>query len=262
MYDALKENPNMIVLDDPISSFDKNKKYAIIDMLFRKEMSLKGKTVLLLTHDVEPIVDMVYQHTNRFQKPFASFLENNNGHLQEKEIAKSDIKTFMDVIDGNLISDSHELNKLVHLRRLYEITNDKSLAYQLISNLLHKRHPPMLKNTGVDREMNEAEKDSAIEEVKSKIPEFDYEEITALVNNDSKMIDLYKNTESNYEKLHLYRVIFDDKIENIDSDIILKFINESFHIENNYIYQLDPCSYQLVPQYVIDECDRYIKQVA
>lgn len=261
MYDVLKENPNMIVLDDPISSFDKNKKYAIIDMLFRKEMSLKGKTVLLLTHDIEPILDMVYQHTDRFQKTFASFLENNNGQLQEKEIVKSDIKTFMDVIDVNLSSGSHELNKLVHLRRLYEITNDKSLAYQLISNLLHKRHPPMLKSTDVDREMTEDEKAKAIEEVKSKIPVFDYEKITVLVNNDSEMIHLYKNTESNYEKLHLYRIIFDDKAENIDSDVILKFIHESCHIENNHIYQLDPCSYQLVPQYVIDECDRYIDQV-
>ncbi|MBE9490894.1 MAG: AAA family ATPase [Bacteroidetes bacterium] len=262
MYDVLKENPGIIVLDDPISSFDKNKKYAIIDMLFRKETSLKGKTVLLLTHDIEPIVDMVYQHTDRFQKPFSSFLENNNGQLQEKEIVKSDIKTFMDVIDGNLSSESHELNKLVHLRRLYEITNDKSLAYQLISNLLHKKHPPMLKTPDVDREMTEDEKGKAIEEVKSKIPAFDYEKITDLVNDDSEMISLYKNTESNYEKLHLYRIIFDDKNQNIDSDVILKFINESFHIENNHIYQLDPCSYQLVPQYVIDECNRYIEQVA
>lgn len=91
---------------------------------------------------------------------------------------------------------------------------------------------------------------------------FDYEEITILVNNDSEMISLYRNTESNYEKLHLYRIIFDDNVKNIDSDVILKFINESFHIKNNHICQLDPCSYQLVPQYVIDECDRYIEQVA
>jgi ABC-type molybdate transport system ATPase subunit len=44
MYDVLKAKPDLIVLDDPISSFDKNKKYAIIDMLFRKEKSLRGKT--------------------------------------------------------------------------------------------------------------------------------------------------------------------------------------------------------------------------
>jgi wobble nucleotide-excising tRNase len=77
MFDALKNQPELIVLDDPISSFDKNKKYAIIEMLFRKENCFRGKTVLLLSHDFEPIVDMVYHHSDRFEKPFATFLENN-----------------------------------------------------------------------------------------------------------------------------------------------------------------------------------------
>ena len=79
MYECLSEKPDLIILDDPISSFDKNKKYAIIEMLFRKERSFRGKTVLLLSHDFEPIVDMLYHHSDRFQKPHASFLQNNDG---------------------------------------------------------------------------------------------------------------------------------------------------------------------------------------
>ena len=63
---ALKNKPGLIVLDDPILSFDTTKKYAIVDMLFRKEKWFKGKTVLLLTHDFEPIIDMVYYHTDKF----------------------------------------------------------------------------------------------------------------------------------------------------------------------------------------------------
>ena len=43
------------------------------------------------------------------------------------------------------------------------------------------------------------------------------------------------------------------------SDVIKKFINEAFHIENNYIYHLDPCKYQVIPHYIIDECDRNIE---
>src|SRR5690606_23387236 len=35
MYQALKENADFIILDDPISSFDNNKKFAIMSMLFR-----------------------------------------------------------------------------------------------------------------------------------------------------------------------------------------------------------------------------------
>ena len=51
MYSQLKENADLIILDDPISSFDKNKKYAIIAMLFRGEHSFRGRTVMMLTHD-------------------------------------------------------------------------------------------------------------------------------------------------------------------------------------------------------------------
>ena len=64
-------------------------------------------------------------------------------------------------------------------------------------------------------------------------------------------------SKSNYEKLHIYRILF-DQADLPSSPVIAKFINEAFHIENNYIYQLNPRQYQTVPQYVIDECDRYV----
>ena len=48
MYQALYNQANLFVLDDPISSFDQNKKFAILDMLFIRGNSLRGKTVLLL----------------------------------------------------------------------------------------------------------------------------------------------------------------------------------------------------------------------
>ena len=42
MYDALKENADLIILDDPISSFDETKKFAIINKLFYEKDSLNG----------------------------------------------------------------------------------------------------------------------------------------------------------------------------------------------------------------------------
>src|SRR5690606_4737644 len=61
MYEALFRKPDLIILDDPISSFDKNKKYAIMHMLFRNDSSacLKNKNVLMLTHDLDPVIDTV-----------------------------------------------------------------------------------------------------------------------------------------------------------------------------------------------------------
>jgi len=146
MYDALKTKPDLIVLDDPISSFDKNKKYAIIDMLFRKGKCFSGKTVLMLTHDFEPIIDMVYHHRDRFDIPAAYFMENYKGCVREKEVKKENIVTFIDICNTNTKRDVNDITKLVYLRRKYEILNERGSAYNVLSNLLHKRDEPSIPN--------------------------------------------------------------------------------------------------------------------
>lgn len=67
--------------------------------------------------------------------------------------------------------------------------------------------------------------------------------------------ELYQNSESNYEKLQIYRIMIN---ENSANSVIKKFVNEAFHIENDYLFQLNPCEYDTVPQYIIDECDKDI----
>lgn len=257
MYDALKSKSDIIILDDPISSFDKNKKYAIIDMLFRKDRSLKNKTVLMLTHDFEPILDMVFHHRDKFEIPSASFLENNHGNLSEKRIEKNNIKTFIDICLENAESSFNDVTKLVYLRRYYEIINEKKNAYQLISNLLHKRDIPLWLGTE-SRNMTSEEIADAVKQIKENINDFDYNVLLNKIKNDEDLKKLYNETNCNYEKLHIYRVLCVGKTDKIESSIITKFINQAFHIENDYIYQLNPCEYQLVPQYVIDECDKQL----
>jgi wobble nucleotide-excising tRNase len=261
MYDALKSNADLIILDDPISSFDKNKKYAIIDMLFRRgEKSLRNKTVLLLTHDFEPIVDMVYHHNDRFEKPHTYFVENHHGILNEKVITRENIKTFVEICNENIKREINVITKLVYLRRYYEIINEKGNAYQLISNLLHRRQIPVILDGQNQIPMTEDEINEGIEDIQSKITNFDYEVIKKDIINDILLKNLYHSSTSNYEKLHFFRILFEDTTKTKGLTIITKFINEAFHIETDYIYQLNPCEYQLVPQYVIDECDKQIQE--
>ncbi len=63
---------------------------------------------------------------------------------------------------------------------------------------------------------------------------------------------LYASAKNGYEKLQLFRIVNND---NHDNDIVKKYINESFHIENEYIMQLNPHRYDSVPDYIIAECD-------
>jgi hypothetical protein len=258
MFDAVKDSPDLIVLDDPISSFDKNKKYAIIEMLFRKEKSFRGKTVLLLSHDFEPIVDMLYHHTDKFERPSASFLQNDSGQLVEIGIDKDDIMTFVDVNTSNIKSDTSLVTKLVYLRRTYEILNSRGMAYQLVSNALHKRSVPLVFEGGTSREMTAEEIQEAETEIQRHIQEFNYSAFVQLIIDNSAMIELYKSCGNNYEKLHLYRIISEGNNDADHTDVVLKFINQAFHIENDYIYQLNPAKYQTVPQYIVEECDQYI----
>lgn len=261
MYDALKNKPNLIILDDPISSFDKNKKYAIIDMLFHRNKSLKGKTVLLLTHDFEPIIDMVHHHRDRFEIPKANFLENSHGRLTEKPIGRENIKSFIEINKENINDHDNPIHKLVYLRRLQEITQNKGPGFQLLSNLMHKRDNPIFKEMTEERPMTRTEISEAEDEIKKYIPDFNYKNILSELKDDLKMKKTFQNTNSNYEKLHIYRIIFDDKESKVSSNIILKFINEAFHIENDYIYQLNPREYQMVPQFVIDECEKLVNAI-
>ncbi|MEJ5905629.1 AAA family ATPase [Pseudomonas kermanshahensis] len=261
MYDCLKSEADLIVLDDPISSFDKNKKYAIVEALFRKEKnSFRDKTVLLLTHDFEPVVDMMLHHPDRFVRPAVFFLENQLGNLTEKAVERKDIQTFIEIAMVNAKKDCHEINRLVYLRRYYEVIANKQLSFDVLSSLFHKRQLPTKK--GGDGEhvlLTDEELLEGTTHIQRFVDTFEYNRLVELVRNDARLKELYYASKNNYEKLHIYRMLFDDKSQGVESDVIRKFINEAFHIENNYIYQLSPSEYQLVPQYVIDECDLFVQ---
>lgn len=254
MYQCLTTNPDLVVLDDPISSFDKNKKFAILERLFRGKESLKGKTVLMLTHDIEPIIDIIKSLNHIFQpSPIAAFLKSRSGCVRETAITKDDVSSFAQVCNENISAASDDVIRLVYLRRYYEITNSKGGEYNLLSNLLHKREQPVIRIEGNEIPMSPEEIEGATKSIAEKIQAFDYQGILDKINNRERMIAAYKAAQNNYEKLQLYRLINDD---NHESDVIKKFINESFHIENEYIMQLNPRKYDFVPEYIIVECDR------
>lgn len=256
MYECLSNNPDFIILDDPISSFDKNKKFAIIEMLFRGKRSLRGKTVLMLTHDLEPIIDMIKNLPHTFDPiPKASFLKAEKGVVIEIPIEKSDVLTFSQVCDENITTHDESIIKLVYLRRFYETINDKGHEYQLISNLLHKRDIPIDTSGEETVEMSEENIALASDKIKLKIPDFDYRIILSKLTNNSEMIDVYKACRNDYEKLQIFRIINDTH----DNNVVKKYINETFHIENEYICQLNPSKYGLIPEFIVQECDAYFE---
>jgi len=259
MYNSIHENPDLVILDDPISSFDSNKKFAILNMLFMGNECLRGKTVIMFTHDFEPVIDAIYNMPYNFNpSPTASFLENVNGTIVELEICKVDIQSCVNMARQNIMNLSNTTNKLIYLRRLIEVENVKGNGWQLLSNLFHKdREQPLIRESDEsERLMSSEEICEGSNEIRKYISEFDYQNEYQIMHNRSEMIDLYKLTNNSYEKLQIYRVINDD---NSDNKVVKKFINETFHIENDYLFQLNPCKYNVIPGYIINECDADIE---
>ena len=262
MYQCLSEKPDLIILDDPISSFDKNKKYAVTSKLFRGDGSFHGKTVLMVTHDFEPIIDIVHTfHGDFCQFSSASFLENSSGILEEIPIARQDIKSFGEVCKDNISRTQDDIIRSIYLRRYYEILDLHGNEYHILSGLFKKRPSPTIDSSG-EVLMQQNDVSSGIQGIKEFISNFDYDAIVARLNDVEGMYILYDNASNNYEKIQIYRIIMQGGSQNDvhGNKIVRKFINEAFHIENEFVMQLDPSKYSPVPQYIIDECSKALRQ--
>lgn len=268
MYECLAKKPDLIILDDPISSFDKNKKYAILEMLFRREaeFSLKGKTVLMLTHDVEPIIDTLKSVRGQFSNQvYATHLRFREGEIIEQQIAGDDIKTFIRICDNVLTSSQDPIIKMIYLRRRYEVLGATENAYEVLSNLFKRREEPEDHRISKDYEGNSTPMStedlttgvSKIQGYISGLPS-DYPSLVSLFCDGNQIRALYNQSVNGYEKLQLARILLD--IEDIENSVIRKFINETYHIENEFIFQLDPTQFDLIPEYVVKECDKILAE--
>ena len=266
MYECLSKKPDLVVLDDPISSFDKNKKFAILEMLFRRDSvsCLKGKTVLMLTHDLEPIIDTLKSVKKQFNNQVsASYLRFSKGHVIEQAISEHDFKTFAQICDSAIGSERNDIIKLIYLRRHNEILDDKGDAYQVLSNLFHKRDKPndSREPQGKDNkhpEMALAKLEDGAHKIEARISGFSYNTALGEISDINKLKALYHDAQNGYEKLQVFRLIGIDA----GNSVIQKFINETYHIENEFICQLDPAKYDLIPEYVVEECNKLLEENA
>ncbi|WP_224728252.1 AAA family ATPase [Cysteiniphilum sp. JM-1] len=266
MYECLSKTPDLIILDDPISSFDKNKKYAILEMLFlrKPDSCLKNKTVLMLTHDVEPIIDTIKSLSHTFSnQTSASFLKLAAGQIRECNIGKDDIQTFSQICKSAIASGKDDIVKLIYLRRYFEVIDNKGDAYQVLSNLFHKGNG---KERGIDKreqkdpvgnypEMEQSKFDSGCKEISKDLNGFSYRNILDQLKSIERLKTLFETCDNSYEKLQIFRLLGLD----VKNSVIQKFINETYHIENEFICQLDPSKFDTIPEYIVFECDKIFR---
>ena len=107
---------------------------------------------------------------------------------------------------------------------------------------------------GNDPEMEQQKFAAGCDKIKFDMPGFSYIGILKRVVDDGTLKSLYDSCINGHEKLQVCRLI--DHEENIP--IIEKFIKQTYHIENEFICQLDPARFDTIPEYVITECDKIV----
>lgn len=268
MHYATANNADLIILDDPISSFDSDKKYAIINRLFQNNADGKSffnKTVLLLTHDFEPVVDFVInaKPTNEFVS--ASYLVNKNGVVSETEIDKSGVisqtKLLTEVLKDDDIGVIH---RLIALRKLIDYmgeSEEEKLAYDLISCIIHGKDVPD-RRIDYDNcvELSADEITLGTSYIQNFITDFSYEQVLNSNRNSNLLIDAYNNETCSYLKLQLCRVYlrYHGIRADFRDDVLLKYIDETYHIENDLLYTLDFRKFDTVPDFILKRCENYM----
>jgi ABC-type molybdenum transport system ATPase subunit/photorepair protein PhrA len=264
MYYSQTQNPDLIILDDPISSFDSNKKFAIMHRMFKnigkRDVSLVGKTVLLLTHDFEPITDFIVVGKLSSENATASFVWNENGVIQEKVIyANTDVKLI--IAECEEIAKNESINivsRIAFLRKLCELNDCKNSwdnAYEILSCLIHGNEIKRKIANDVFIEMSEADKNDGISKITEYISNFDYDNLKDNTYTIAGIKDLYDIESNAYLQVQLFRAICEIADENklrfspLDSGWY-KFIDETYHIENDFLHYLDIRKFNIVPSYI------------
>lgn len=274
MYYAHMQNADLIILDDPVSSFDSNKKYAILHRMFKnmgkQQISLLDKTVLLLTHDFEPITDFIVVGKMSKDNAVASFVWNENGIVAEQMINPEDDVCIITEEYANIArkSDINIVSRVAFLRKLCELNGRQGEwgeAYEILSCLVHASgiRRKLENDTYVD--MDDTEIERGMSKIKVFIPDFDFEEYKDSTYTISGIKTLYECENNAYLKIQLFRAICEIAGDNIKlspfDDGWYKFIDETYHIENDYLHYLDILKFNIVPNYISNKVEEMMSKL-
>lgn len=265
LHYAANQNPDLIILDDPISSFDTNKKYAIMNRIFANDPKVKTlykKTVLMLTHDFQPVIDFIINSKPHGGATKAAFLRNENGSIIETAIGQDDIRSFAKQLADAASNDQlNKVHRVTSLRKLIEHTdrsNEEKMAYNILSCLLKIEPVPSYKDKTLIEPLDVAKAESFI---RTFIPDFSYAAYLSTHFSQTELAKTYSVENNDYFKVQVFRILLEiyglrSKID----DPLLKYIDEQFHVENDYVFFLDYTKYNTVPTFVVPKCEAFLKR--
>lgn len=269
IFDAISENADLIVLDDPIAAFDNNKKFAVVRRMFdnQQEVTFRDKTVLMLTHDLQPVIDYIH---GSFFKAYglttpvrADFISNENGVIKEQAIEDIDLLNTV-VLTEHFAKDEDKplFVRIVNYRKYYELTTSgfkESACYDILSNLIHGRSIP---EDGQKQPMPQNLIDQGMLEISKYMPGYTYEKMIEELKSSNLIKEVSENSNMYYRILAI-RLLFEREktlLQQLKKEYpgACKFLNETNHIENDYVFQLNPEKYFAIPEVYVNEIRDFI----
>lgn len=218
----------------------------------------------MLTHDIEPVIDFIVNKKPTGGFVSATHLSNRNNIISEVEIDYNDMQSQMKLLI-NIIKDNNLniIHRLIAMRKFIEHTgqtDEENFAYNILSSLIHGEEIPYKIVESENVPLSPAEINYGESYIKSNIPEFLYNHI---LNNDlapNSLLEAYSRETCNYLKLQIFRIFLEigNQRSSIGDNVLLKYIDETYHIENDSLYDLDHRKYEIVPDFIIQKCDEYM----
>lgn len=278
MFEVLHEKPALIVLDDPISSFDYDKRYGILFALFSHTDSvfncnLSNKTVLVLTHDFLVVSDLINIPGKGMSRALGQFITiDAGGVLHATQMNKDALIPYTQLLK-NAIRNAKtrpEIFSLVYIRQLCELLRPdarelrtkEGWTFRLLSEIIHGRSEQDILEKHNWKSKSQRGVSACENYVRSLTGrKFDFwSAVTRYSNYTIDLVNLYESERlSSLDKLLIVRLLIEREPSLAqDAEIMKRFADESCHIGGSYLFQLDGERYDQVPYYVTLWCDEIV----
>ena len=161
------------------------------------------------------------------------------------------------------------ISRINFLRKYIEHTKvenfeEKQLMYDMLSSVVHaKEYPDKQVERDTYLKFTEEEFEKAQNIIKNYIENFDYDRIVKNYYNKEYILKEFFEESNNYIKSQLFREYLEvsEERKNLDNNL-LKFIDEIYHIENDYIFTIDLIKFDTIPDYIMEKINDFMEEKA
>lgn len=224
---------DLFIFDDPVSSFDESRRYSFMNLIVE---SLKGKTILLLSHE-QSIAKYGVIDKNNSKSKFGKilYLENYDGNPMISEIQREHFDNIESHILHRLKSCPNYIQKIINLRLFYEKKPSRNKKiYNYLSNILHGNYKKIIK----DEENEKAILDLIKADTMVKLDPFE----------KSYYVDIDLSDFSYFEKSFILR----EQISLKKNPGLYKELSYYIHLNGRELISLDPYRFTCMTKYVYD----------